>query len=256
MLRKNAELLAVWCKVGSASGVQRFRSKETAYSPQTSPGRFVRLGLVCVVPTAILGGVAIAATATAGGTATTVGASTTAAGYTAAKTGTAAVASTAATAETTGTTVGAVGVFATKLASKSSALKTAGVVAAAAGREAVKELLVDIARRPEQAKRVMSHVWETMPTIMHKPPSTAGYTGEDGQRRYQREQQEAFLTAFHKAFECLGVAVPKVVSPLLDDPLASARLCEILVDVLEEAEPQEERGCSALIQHFLQELDG
>jgi aminopeptidase C len=135
-------------------------------------------------------------------------------------------------------------------------LKTAGVVAATAGREAIQELLVDVARRPQQAKNVMAQVWETMPTIMHRPPQNSGYRGEDGQRRYHQEQQEAFQTSFSKSFVSLGVAVPKVVAPLLEDPLASARLCEIIVDVLEEAEPQEERGCSALIQHFLQELDG
>jgi len=65
LLKKNSELLARWCKVGSISGVQRFRSQETAFSPQTAPGRFIRLGVAIAVPTAIAAGVAIAATGSA-----------------------------------------------------------------------------------------------------------------------------------------------------------------------------------------------
>lgn len=50
LLRKNCELLALWCSAGSASGIQRFRCKdEVAYSAQSAPLRFVRLGLVPAV---------------------------------------------------------------------------------------------------------------------------------------------------------------------------------------------------------------
>jgi len=52
MLRKNCELLARWCKLGTVSGVRRFRSTEFAFSPQSAPGRLVRLGLVTAVPAA------------------------------------------------------------------------------------------------------------------------------------------------------------------------------------------------------------
>jgi hypothetical protein len=51
ILRKNCELLALWCSVGAASGVQRFRcNEESAYSAQSAPLRFVRLGLAAAVP--------------------------------------------------------------------------------------------------------------------------------------------------------------------------------------------------------------
>jgi len=60
LLTKNCELLALWCSAGSASGVQRFRCKdEVAYSAQSAPLRFVRLGLVPAVAV----GAAIAAPA-------------------------------------------------------------------------------------------------------------------------------------------------------------------------------------------------
>eukprot|EP00747_Dinoflagellata_sp_TGD_P207250 gnl/TRDRNA2_/TRDRNA2_80836_c0_seq1.p1 gnl/TRDRNA2_/TRDRNA2_80836_c0~~gnl/TRDRNA2_/TRDRNA2_80836_c0_seq1.p1 ORF type:complete len:386 (-),score=64.77 gnl/TRDRNA2_/TRDRNA2_80836_c0_seq1:195-1352(-) len=63
MLTKNCELLARWCTLGAVSGVSRFRSSETAFSPQSDPGRFFRLGLVAAVPAAA----AVATAAAVGG---------------------------------------------------------------------------------------------------------------------------------------------------------------------------------------------
>jgi hypothetical protein len=51
LIRKNCELLALWCSAGSASGIQRFRSnEEKAFSAQSAPLRFVRLGLAVALP--------------------------------------------------------------------------------------------------------------------------------------------------------------------------------------------------------------
>lgn len=79
ILRRNSELLARWCKLGTKSGVRRFCSDEAAFSLQTSPGRFFRLGLA----TAVAAGVVI----TTAGVASTAGAPAAPAAAAAAATG-------------------------------------------------------------------------------------------------------------------------------------------------------------------------
>jgi len=134
-------------------------------------------------------------------------------------------------------------------------VRTAGAFAAAIGREAVEELLKDIVRRPERASTVMSHVRQAMPAMPGNSTMTSGRGALDAQRRYQAEQQEALVTAINACLSHIGVSVPKVFGPLFQDHTACGRLCEIFVDVLEEAQPQEERGCSAIIKSFLHDLN-
>jgi len=78
LLTKNSELLASWACVGELSGVRRFNSGERAFSSQTSPGRFVRLGLTVAVLSAATAAVMSACEAATGAEALTTAAASTA----------------------------------------------------------------------------------------------------------------------------------------------------------------------------------
>lgn len=254
LLKKNSELLARWCKLGINSGVERFRSQETAYSPQTAPGRFLRLGAAIAVPAAIAAG-AVAATAAAGATgASAAGSAAGAAGSAAA--GTAAGSGTAASGA-----AALAGAAAARVAATSSAaglvVRSAGEVALAASRQAATELMVDMARRPQQAHRVFEQVRRSLPAIpVVMPARQAQGVDRDDPRRRREEQDDALLAAFRSCLSRLEVQVPKSLGQVLEDPAGCSRLCEILVDVLEEAGPREERGCSVIMKSFLEDLQG
>lgn len=128
LFNKNNELFACWCKIGDASGVSRFRSSETAFSPQTAPGRFVRLGLAVGVAAA---GVAGVASLTAGATASGAAAATSAASGTAAISATGTTTVSAATGSATA--VAATGVTASSAAAGTVAGSAATGTAAAGG---------------------------------------------------------------------------------------------------------------------------
>lgn len=124
MLTKNCELLARWCCLGPASGVQRFRSAETAFSPQTAPARFVRLGLAAAV-----GGGAVAAV----------------------------VAASPANAPVAGCAAAAAGAASPANGPSAPLLTVGGTLAASA----VRDLLLDCIRSPERAARLLS---QNLPT--------------------------------------------------------------------------------------------
>jgi len=268
MLKRNAELLACWCKIGNDSGVRRFRSEETAYSPQTAPGRFVRLGLAGVV----VGGAAAYAFAAAG--------AATGAGAAAASATTAEVAGAAATTEVAATTVGVAAAAQTTASygsSISAGLASAGGKVLQVGRlaasTAAQSLLMDMVSRPEHARNVFQEV-NPMPNLI---PGNAG-SSSSGQvaagvalgtaavgtsmssssssldRSYRDEQQSALVSAVQSYLNSLGVRVPKPVAPLVDCPLGCSRLCEMLVDLLEAAEPESTSQCTVIVQSFLDEL--
>lgn len=275
MLKKNSELLACWCMLGGRSGVQRFRSDESAFSPQTQPGRFVRLGLAVAVPVAL----AAAATAAATGAATTAtgAAAVATAGGEAAVATTGAASGTATGSATAATTVGAAAgetVTAVGVASAASAAAAARqmavsahgattaagqqmlVVGSLAASAAAQNLLLDIAQRPQYATRVLSHMYETTRSLSGSNVAAAQRRSVDQQRRYEEEQQEALVTIFRACLRSLSVDVAKPLDCVLSSAVGCSHLCEVLVDVLEEGGPKEERGCAVLIQSFLTQLSG
>lgn len=242
----------LWCPAVSVTG-NGILTSDSAWT-------FLRLGLVIGVTTAIAGGVAVAASGGAAASGYGGAASAAAAGAEAVGAATGGAAGTA-----TGAAAGAqaaAGVFAAAAghAARSAGghVASAGPTVVAVGREGLEALLKDIALRPQQASNVISGMWQRMSSISGDS-SGASPTAQgdfDSQRRYYAEQQETLVTALNACLSFLEVRVPKTVAPLLQEPVACARLCEILVDVLEETRPQEERGCAIIIKSFLQDLDG
>lgn len=267
LLKKNSELLARWCMLGNASGVRRFLSNETAFSLQTAPGRFVRLGLAVAVTGAAVAGAAAAisasgaaasisgaatgaASSAAGTVSSTTGAAVTAAGEAAAIAGEAA--STAAVAgEAAVATTAANPWFA------------AGTLAASA---AARNLLMDIAQRPHEAVGLVSQVSRALPSsplgqtqpslqaLLGIPLNNSVPRGLNEERRYQQEQQDTLVAAVGTCFRDLNAHVAKPLSPLLACPFGCSLLCEMLVDLLEREVPEDATECVAYIQSFLEGL--
>lgn len=294
LLRKNAELLACWCKVGNTSGVRRFRSDETAYSSQTSPGRFVRLGLAGTCFAGVAAGAvaavgaatgagATAATATgatvAGAEAAAVTAGAAGAGGTVAGAGVAGAGAVTSTSATVGTSLAAGSIAArTAIGAAGRQVLNAGSLAASS---VAQNLLMDALKRPEHAQTVLRQVQEVIPvptliagnggyaaasssssaaaglTIGAVPTSTSGSRGcVDRDRSYRGEQQAALVSAVQACLNDLGVHVPKPIGQLLNCPLGCSRLCEMLVDLLEASGPEDVSVSTVLIQSFLDELHG
>ncbi|CAK0882336.1 unnamed protein product [Prorocentrum cordatum] len=169
LLNKNNELFARWCKVGDASGVRRFRSRETAFSPQTAPGRFVRLGLAVAVPVGLPASGSVAAAA-AGGAEVAAGAG----------------AAAAAGAET--------GLSASAMAAGQAARQAA----AAAGRHVLRagslaaseaaQSCCWTSRRPEYAAGLLLHAAPALAAAVAGSASAAGSGSGRGLPEAQREQ--------------------------------------------------------------------
>jgi len=228
-LVKNSELLSCWCKIGKASGVQRFCSSEKAFSAQTSPGRFARLGLAAV---AVVG----AATATVALTGAASASSTVAAASGAAATTTSEVA-----VSTGGTAAVVTALRVSELAAAGSAI-TKQVVAAGnlAASEAARHLLLDMVRRPHRVQDMLTQVSEAV---------RGGSKASDGAL-----EQFAVSAGLRACLADLGVAVPAALQSLLDSPQGCSRLCEMLSDVLEAADSQNPAECAAFVDSFLCEL--
>lgn len=268
LLRKNSELLACWCKLGSASGVRRFRSEEMAFSNQSSPGRFVRLGLATAGAVALVAGATIAVGAATGGAAAGGAAASGGAAAGEAAAGGAAAAEAAVAAGLGGLAASASAVAARMAASSAAAtaassavVRSASSVALAVGRQAGMELVADIARRPSYAVGVMEQLRQALPAVQlpafgTSAPASRRSRSFDEERRRHEEQQAAIVVAMRSTLDHMEARVPKELGVVLDDPMASCRLCEILVDVIEEAGPKEARGCTVVIESFLDGLRG
>ncbi|CAK0882335.1 unnamed protein product [Prorocentrum cordatum] len=231
LLNKNNELFARWCKVGDASGVRRFRSRETAFSPQTAPGRFVRLGLAVAVPVGlpeassfVAGGAATGAAAAAGaGSATGLSASAMAAGQAARQ-----------------------------------AAAAAGRHVLRAGSLAASEAAQSCcwtSRRPEYAAGLLLHAAPALAAAVAGSASAAGSGSGRGLPEAQREQEgRAIVASFRDCLVNLGVSMPKSLAPLAGCPYGCSRLCEMFVDVFEGADCHDLETCRVLFQSFLDEL--
>lgn len=238
LLQKNSELLARWCLLGSVSGVQRFCSSERAFSPQTSPGRFVRLGLAAAAVAAGAAGVsgAVASAASAGSAG-------------------AAASEAAVTAAGAATTIAKVAELAALGSTATCQAMKAGSLAAS---EASRHLLMDMLRRPAQVQNVFSQISEAVQS------TTGGYatpqhtrTVDSTVRNDLVERQNACIVmALRTCLQDMGVATPKPLSVLLDSPAGCCRLAEMLVDVLEEGLPSDIPECRVFVQSFLDELVG
>lgn len=255
LLRRNCELLARWCKLGATSGVRRFCTDEAAFSLQTSPGRFFRLGLA----TAAVAGVVVAAAgvvSTGGAPAAAPAAAAAAAGGGGGEAATAAAATagagSGAAAESVAITAGGIaGAASAGWAAVSSVLQNGaaqiGTVGTLAASTAARELLVDIARHPQQAVALLRN---------SLPASRAGAMPRSrlDDLRFLEGQGREVVESTKACFTDLGVRVPKPLNPLLDSPIGSNRLCEVLVDVLESTPVDSPPMCAALVQNFLDEL--
>ncbi|CAK0882337.1 unnamed protein product [Prorocentrum cordatum] len=199
LLNKNNELFARWCKVGDASGVRRFRSRETAFSPQTAPGRFVRLGLAVAVPVGlpeassfVAGGAATGAAAAAGaGSAAAATAAEASGSVAAAAAGGAEVAAGAGAAAAAGAETGL-------SASAMAAGQAARQAAAAAGRHVLRagslaaseaaQSCCWTSRRPEYAAGLLLHAAPALAAAVAGSASAAGSGSGRGLPEAQREQ--------------------------------------------------------------------
>lgn len=282
MMTKNSELLARWCQIGDASGVHRFRSSETAWSLQTSPGRFVRLGFAIAVPTAVAAAAATIAAASGGAAAASVTASSgaavsassgagapaaagaAAAGAVAAgEAGTSAAAATAAgaaAASSARVAAGAVGPTAAKAwanAASSTAARLSSealVAGGVAASSAARELLIDALRRPQRARDVLTQAARAVPIPGAR--STRWRHSIQEQQRYEEQQGAAVVAALRDFVVHMGVTVPKTLRPLFDSPTSCCTFCEVLVDLLEDTKPSVLPACAALVQQLLDELQG
>mmetsp|Transcript_67425 Transcript_67425/g.190050 ORF Transcript_67425/g.190050 Transcript_67425/m.190050 type:complete len:462 (-) Transcript_67425:84-1469(-) len=272
LLRKNSELLARWCLLGGASGVRRFLSSETAFSLQTAPGRFVRLGLAAAVAGTAVAGAAAAISASgaaASSAAATAGAATGAVG-------TAASSSATGAAATATTAASAVGGEAAALAGEIASAAAAQPVAAAAASpwlaagtlaasSAARNFLLDVTQRPHEAAQLLSQISRALPSSQDQPPwqsligvewSNREPRGADAERRYQQEQKDALVTALGACFNDLHIHVAKPLSQLVACPVGCTLLCEMLVDLLESEMPEGAADCAAHVQSFLEGLHG
>lgn len=246
ILRRNSELLARWCKLGTKSGVRRFCSDEAAFSLQTSPGRFFRLGLA----TAVAAGVVI----TTAGVASTAGAPAAPAAAAAAATGSggghaaaAAAGNAAQGAAVVGETIA--GAATAGWTAVSSAIQNgAAQVGTLAASTVARELLVDIARHPQEAVALLRN------SLPSASSGASASRAEVNERRYFERQGQELVESTKACFTDMGVRVAKPLSPLLSDPVGSNRLCEVLVDVLEATPVDSSPMCAALVQGFVDEL--
>jgi len=254
LLTKNSELLASWARVGERSGVRRFNSSEAAFSPQTSPGRFARLGLaVAVSAAATVAVVAVSGAATGAAAGASAGAATgaVASSTSTASAGSAAVAAGPSTAVVAANpmTISGVTTVATDVLVRSSSLVLQTGVLAASGM--ARALLVDIARRPQNAIEAVSCAVPStiqMPTAASRTPSILEA------RRYVETQHDTLILVLKSLFQDLGVQVPKPLTPVFDSAYGCRILCEILVDVLEAAGQLATVDIATSIQTFLVDL--
>lgn len=230
LLTKNCELLSLWCCLGAISGVQRFRSTERAYSSQSAPARFVRLG-VATAGAAAAGGVLAASGSAAAGAAGAGGASAeAAAGGVAASTGMA------------------------SLGSGATALLTAGGAVAST---ALKSLIEDVVRRPHVAAELLTQTFPEVARAAQPPvaerPSAASPSPEDHIPIFVR-RKEALTTALRVCLEHLGATIPPGLQSLAKNPWGCCRLCEIFVDALEAESPSTPFEMAAVVQLIMDDL--
>lgn len=223
MLTKNCELLARWCKLGPVSGVRRFYSTESAYTPQSAPARFVRLGLAAAVPMA-----AVAAAAYVGAVPVVTGTQALAVGSLASSTAARAILLDSARNPQRAVKLAREGAsLAGSLGNATLARGSLGSLVGAGARPEVDE------RRQEQDSRPWARV-------------------EEASRMLQ--QGESVCTALQACVKDLGVIFPKQLMTLGDEPWACCRLCEMLADALEQRSPSNCFECAAGMQAFLDDL--
>jgi len=235
--------------VGERSGVRRFNSGERAFSSQTSPGRFVRLGLTVAVLSAATAAVMSACEAATGAEALTTAAASTAGA------GAASVGAAAANVEQSTITMVQDG-----LAANTVSMASAETVASspsgfrqgmAAASTVARNLLMNIAHNPMLATHILSQATSES----HQGLSAAQPKMFEA-RRYVESQHGSVISATKALFRELGVNIPKSLTMLFDSAFVCRNLCEILVDTLEAAGPLSSGEIATSIQSFLEDLQG
>eukprot|EP00929_Paragymnodinium_shiwhaense_P100279 TRINITY_DN624_c1_g2_i7.p1 TRINITY_DN624_c1_g2~~TRINITY_DN624_c1_g2_i7.p1 ORF type:complete len:150 (-),score=32.28 TRINITY_DN624_c1_g2_i7:169-618(-) len=125
-----------------------------------------------------------------------------------------------------------------------SSLLSSGALAASS---AARGFILDVAKRPRQALGIVNQVL---------PGASAPARSLQAASLRQQEQRDAVLVALKTVLDELGVLLNKEAAPLLETPLGCIRFCELMVDILEEAQPRSAPEYAAYVQMLVDSMVG